>query len=209
MLFKVDAATLLAYSPKGTSDISFKSRTIGGKIKNGDSKILDAAIVHINKASKHLSPFLNTDRILVPAPRSSPLVEGALWPTKSIADKLLTNKLGYDVLPLVQRVKSVPKSSFQKGADSRPSVEMHLDSLRVVPSILPTQEITIIDDILTLGRTTFACWLKLKDAYPDANIKVFTIMRTRGFIPDIPNIVDPMCFKMQYNTKTGKVWIPD
>jgi len=46
-----------------------------------------------NPPHQFLGQYLNSQRVLVPVPRSSPIPAGALWPAKRICDELLANGL--------------------------------------------------------------------------------------------------------------------
>lgn len=210
MRFRYEYATFANYSPRGRQELSERSRILCGQIKNGNrATILNAIPVFKSNNCSVLEPFLNSDRVLVPVPRSSPLVEGALWPTKTISEVLVSEGFGKSINSMVERVLAVKKSSLQTGADNRPSCEDHYNSLRVVPEIITPTKITLIDDVISLGRTTYSCAWRLREAYPECDIKIFAMMRTRGFSPDIENLVEPNVAILHYNSETGKTWMPD
>ncbi|QFS85192.1 hypothetical protein [Roseivivax sp. THAF197b] len=52
-------------------------------------------------------------------------------------------------------------------------------------------KITIVDDVLTMGRTSFTCAELLRAVCPDAEIRIFAMIRTQGLQDDIDQIVDP------------------
>lgn len=210
MLSSIPFATFCNYSPRGGSELSRKSQKICGLIKNGNPQMILKTIPIIKSEDcEALHPFLSDDTTLVPIPRSSLLVENGLWPTKVIADVFVENGLGSEVLPCLVRTTAVAKSSSTSSADQRPSVQTHFDSLTVNANLLAPQKITLIDDVLTLGRTSLACASKLKEAFPDAEIRMFAMMRTRGFIPNIENLVDPQVGNITYNSYSGKTSLPN
>jgi hypothetical protein len=89
MLNSVDYATILQYSPRGTSEISIKSRKLkdaikGGRIENLKNRISEVISENNNK----LKDFLNEGVTLIPIPRSSPIRESDLWPAFEIAKML-------------------------------------------------------------------------------------------------------------------------
>lgn len=141
-------------------------------------------------AAKPLQPFLNAAVTLVPVPRSAPLAEGALWPSRVIAQVLVDHGYGGEVAPLIERISAVRKSSSSPAAE-RPLISEHRDSLVVRRDLISPEQITLVDDVLTMGRTTFACASLLQESFPDAEIRVFAMMRTQGLVPDIDALFDP------------------
>ncbi|WP_024772914.1 hypothetical protein [Aquimarina macrocephali] len=207
MLSSLDFATFSRYSPKGGSKYAQKSRTLRGLLKNGNPVMTQNAF-KIIKGIPELMTYFEGNPILVPVPRSSPIKEGALWPTKVITDELVKLGLGSGVSTCLKRIKSVPKSSFQTGADNRPSVLNHYESLQADFEFLDSNTMILVDDVLTLGRTTMACASRLSEAFPNAEIKVFALMRTRGF-EDVNKLVEPRFGTMTFNKYSGKVQMPD
>jgi hypothetical protein len=207
MFSRLDFATFSIYSPRGRSESAQKSRRVCGLLKNGNPVITQNAF-KIIKGIPELITFFEGNPILVPVPRSSPLKEGALWPTKVIADELVRLGLGGEVSTCLKRIKSVPKSSFQSGADTRPSVQIHYDSLNAEFDFLDSNTMILVDDVLTLGRTSMACASRLSETFPNAEIKIFAVMRTRSR-EDENRLVDPRFGTMNYNNSSGKVQMPD
>jgi len=184
-------ATFANYSPRGTSDMSLRSKRICGKIKAGKVSQIERALPHLEKPEAAvLAPFLNPDVILVPVPRSAPLPDGALWPSKVIADVLSENGYGGEVAPLIERIIAVRKSSSSP-ANERPLVPEHMASMQVNTDMLHPEQITLVDDVLTMGRTTFACASLLAEAMPETEIRIFAMIRTLGLVDEVENVLDP------------------
>jgi len=183
--------TFANYSPRGTSEPSKRSRGTCGAIKAGRINIIESAITHLrDPKSDVLKPFLDSNVTLVPAPRSAPLPEGALWPSRVICDVLHRHSFGADVRPLLTRTTAIPRSSHSPAAE-RPLVHDHMASIAVDRTMFAPDAITLVDDVLTMGRTTFACAERLHKAYPSAAIRIFALIRTQGIQEEIKAIVDP------------------
>ena len=184
-------ATFANYSPRGTSEDSQRSRLICGRIKAGKISQIESALPHLKSPEAEvLSPFLNPEVTLVPVPRSAPLTDGALWPSKVIADVLAAHGYGGDVVPLIERVTAVRKSSSSP-ANERPLVHEHVDSMTVNGDLIHPAQITLVDDVLTKGCTTFACASMLAEAMPDSEIRIFAMIRTQGMVEEIERVLDP------------------
>jgi hypothetical protein len=211
MRYIYDYAYLLNYHSRGTSAIARNSVQFGGALKNAVSDLLNSVSVVIQGRNPYFNEFLSPERNLIPVPRSAPLLSGALWPTKILSETLVQNGLGNNVYPIIKRIRPVPKSSSLNNANDRPSIQTHIDSLTIEPllGVQTNAEInfTIVDDILTLGRTTSACAFKLKEFYPNSDIKIFAVMRTKNLNnDDINTMIEPHKGQLQYNTETGKSW---
>lgn len=191
MLSEYEYGTFANYSPRGTSELSVKSRNTCGAIKAGKLNVLESAIPHLRApGAAVLQPFLNPSVTLVPVPRSAPLPEGALWPSKAICEVLVANGFGGEIGLLLTRTRAVRKSSASPAAE-RPLWPEHFDSIAVDQTLLQPEAITIVDDVLTMGRTSYACAERLRSAFPDVEIRIFAMIRTQGLTPEIDKTVDP------------------
>ena len=183
--------TFANYSPRGSSELSVTSRKTCGAIKRGRVDIIASAIPHLQDPKADiLQPFLGPDVTLVPVPRSAPLPEGALWPAKVICDVLHEHGFGQDVQTYLKRTMAIPRSSNSPAAE-RPLVPVHMESIEAERPFFKPDKITIVDDVLTMGRTSFACAELLRAVCPDAEIRIFAMIRTQGLQDDIKKIVDP------------------
>lgn len=153
---------------------------------------------------EEIMEFFNDRVTLVPVPRSSPLQENALWPSFEIAKALQSHGFGNNIKKYVSRNSAVKKSSMQPGAEERPSVNDHYKSLVIVKDMETPSAITLVDDVLSLGRTLFACALRLWEVYPNAEIRCFTMLRTRSFVADLDKFVDPSFDWISFNESSGK-----
>lgn len=191
MLSSYEYGTFANYSPRGSSDLAVKSRKACGAIKAGKVDVIGSAVPHLQDAKADvLRPFLGPDVTLVPVPRSAPLPEGALWPAKVICDVLHGQGFGQEVQPYLRRTRAVPRSSNSPAAE-RPLVPVHMESIEAERPFFVPDKITIVDDVLTMGRTSFACAELLREVCPNTEIRIFAMIRTQGLQDDIEKIVDP------------------
>ncbi len=73
------------------------------------------------------------------------------------------------------------------------------------PRLFAPQRITLIDDVITRGRTSFAAAWRLHEIYPDADIRVFAIIRTQGLLPEIEALRDPSVGVIRLNATGSDV----
>lgn len=187
-------ATVANYSPRGNSKLSKDSRDSCYRFKNGNAETLKRFAKYLKdqfEKSDVFNDFLGDDVVLVPAPSSSLLVTGGLWPSQLIANELAKVGLAETVMSCLRRAYAIKKSSGSSHGN-RPTVKEQYDSLVVKKrEVFSPTRITIIDDVLTKGRTSFACALRLSEAFPDATIRVFAPIRTQGLSDDIIEFIEP------------------
>lgn len=201
---RFDYFTYFVYSPRGNSENAKKSRGLLGICKNGNSDFSGTLANEIIRNSE--SAFFENS-ILVPVPRSSPTVEGAVFPSGVIAEALIKKNLSNGISTCLKRVNAIPKSSSQYSAETRNTVQTHLDSLAVNPEIILDPNIILIDDVLTLGRTAMASALKLQEVFPEKTIKIFCPFRTRSFEDN--NILVKVEHGQMILSPYNKVILPD
>jgi pyrimidine operon attenuation protein/uracil phosphoribosyltransferase len=203
MLDSVDYATLLQYSPRGKLEKSVTSRKVKDAIKAGRIEKFKHRISQlITEHQELLSPFLGPEITLVPAPRSSITRENDLWPALEVCKLLASLNLGTISTCLIRR-EAIRKSSLNYTADKRPTIAEQFDSM-TVENYVPTANITLIDDVLTLGRTSIAGASRLAEKFPNATIRVFALIRTMGLVDDIDNILNVEVGTITYNPNSGK-----
>jgi hypothetical protein len=190
LLSEVRFASFLVYSPRGLSESSIRSRHIRDRVKNdhaGDIAQIAARIVHDGNPC---APVIGPGVLLVPAPRSSPLVAGALWPARRIAEELVVVGLGDQVIPLVLRAQAVQKSAFATPGN-RPTPQQHLDSFVFDRQLINPERVTVVDDFVTKGATLLAAASLVKHHFPDSEVCAFALIRTMGLQADVEQLVAP------------------
>ncbi len=192
LLSEVSFAALLVYSPRGQSEVSRVSRAgVRDALKRGDESLIQRATQHV-AGNEVLREFIG-DAVLVPCPRSAPLVsERALWPGSLVATALVGAGVGVSVEPWLMRLRPVPKSAFQ-GAGGRPDAETHFETMTVVAPRLhdAPRRIVVVDDFVTKGNTLLGATSRVKEAFPGADVKAFALVRTLGLQPEIERVLDP------------------
>jgi hypothetical protein len=144
--------------------------------------------------------------VLVPVPGSSKARQAPLgpkplhtragsppWAAERLACALRGIGLGAAVWDGLRRVLPVRKSATALNAE-RPTVRQHYDSFAVTrepPNSPRPERIVLVDDVVTKGRTIFAAALRLHEAFPNADIRAFALVRTMGFLPDIRHTLAP------------------
>lgn len=193
-------AAFLQYSPRGTSPTSIQSKDVTLAIKrNGffrGVRVIDFAARRIREEQANyplLSGYFNASVALVPAPRSSPLsAPGALWPALRICQSLKSEGCAGSVLPCLKRIKPITKSATA-GVGKRPDPDTHYESIEVdQPALLtPPEAITVVDDVITRGSTFLAMYRRLREAFPQTEIRCFAIVRTMSGV-EVTQILDPV-----------------
>lgn len=193
-------AAFLQYSPRGNSAISKHSKDVTLAIK-GDSlirghRVIDYAARRIGEERGNypfLSAYFNGSVTFVPAPRSSPLKDPkALWPALRICQSLKAQGCAAAVLPCLKRVKPVTKSATA-GSGQRPDPDTHYESLEVDQQAMlrPPATITLVDDVITRGSTFLAMYQRLAEAFPQAEIRCFAVVRTMSGV-EVDPIMSPV-----------------
>jgi hypothetical protein len=205
LLSEIAYGSLLTYSPRGLSEVSTRSRQVCYHVKNGDPATLQRAtqlLVEHCARGEQLSDFVGPDVTLVPMPRSAPLVAGGLWPSEKISQHLLAAGLVGRIAPALARATAVPKSSHAQPG-GRPGVSLHYESLTAQAMVGMGNNIVIVDDVVTKGSTALAAASRLAQILPQASIKLFALVRTKGLVPEIDRIIEPAVGIIQLFFDTG------
>jgi len=215
LLSEIRFGSYLVYSPSGHSAKSKKSVVVCHAVKNDAAIALESeggrmarVIPHV---IKHLALHVNqgglgelfaTRPVLVPAPRSSLVKPGTLWPPRLICDELVSHGLGTEVQELLQRIKAVPKAAVQSAAE-RPTASQHFDSMRAIPVLHAPASILLVDDVVTSGTMLVASISRLQEVYPQAAISAFALVRTMSGM-EIDALLAPCVGTVHLNKDRGR-----
>jgi hypothetical protein len=186
-------ATCYAYSPKGESEISQRSRQLCGRVKSGSTQYLKSYAATVHQEVHHgsaLQEFFPKHPLLVPVPEFRASGNATVWVAKRLALALKETGLAAEVWTGLKRISSVERSS-SAWMWERPTVQQHYQSFKVTPSTRVATTILLIDDVITKGRTLAAAAIRLQEAFPKADIRAFALIRTMGFVLDIPRLLEP------------------
>lgn len=169
-------------------------KIVGGKPRTSEF----AQIIKENYNKLPFKSFFGSGSYLVPVPKSSLMVQGALWVPDRIALALSLSKLG-TYFPCLEREKPVKKAAFSKPED-RPKVTDHVNSLKINSKLVieKMERIVLIDDVITSGATLIGCALKLKEKFPNIPIFCFAEVRTLSNPSEFKKFEDPCLGKITY-----------
>lgn len=119
--------------------------------------------------------YFGDDTLLVPVPGHAPIREDTVWPARMIVEALESRRLARRWEPMLRRTAHVEKSATL--TDQR-TVGRHLDTIEAAPPIDYGRKIVVVDDVITSGATLFAATQTLADAFPDAAVRAFALIRT-------------------------------
>lgn len=196
-----------AYLPGGRGPVCEEGRLLCARLKSADREWLPrlAAQVWLEAVghARFASAF-GDGVVLIPVPGSAP-TQRADWVGERLAWCLRQVGLAAEVWPVLQRRHEVRKSAFA-AAGERPSVFEHYASFAVErafsggPFALRSLvgeagasglRLTLVDDVITRGRTLMAAAGRLREAFPAAEIRAFAALRTLGREEVLRQVLDP------------------
>ncbi len=206
----VSFASCYVYAPLGDGPLCEAARQMCARLKEADARWLARFAVQVwreNAANGRFVELFGRDVVLVPVPGSRP--GGVPWVGERLARCLQDLGLACAVWPCLRRCYPVRKSAFA-AAGQRPSVREHYASFAVErwpasPDRLAgtrrmscadgashdlralrlrgagsAHRLVLIDDVVTRGRTLLAAAARLREAFPQCEIRAFALMRTLG-----------------------------
>ena len=189
---EVEFASFLVYSPRGTSEVSKRSQRVMRMVKFDPGQFAN----HIPRMKTELSDaiiqkFLLSSTTLVPTPKSAPMKDpSSRWVARELCSAMVGCGLGSNVVPCLSRIRPVQKSATAAPGE-RPSVLEHYDSMLVGANVDAGPFITVVDDVLTRGRTMLAAVARVQQAFPAATVRGFAVIRTMGLVSDIDRVLEP------------------
>lgn len=199
--YSIQFAACYTYSPKGDSEVSQRSRLLCARVKHGSTRWLRSYVASVHQEmmqNRCFGGFFSRGTALVPIPKCSAADRTSFWVARRLAFALKDTGLAEEVWTGLRRVSSVEKSS-SAWMWERPTVQQHYQSLAVIPSATPPTKIVLIDDVITKGRTIVAAAMRLHHAFPKADIRAFTLVRTMGLILDVERLLDPCQGEIRWN----------
>jgi predicted amidophosphoribosyltransferase len=161
-------------------------------LKAGDAQFMHRYALRVRQEVDQVSQlkdyFLPHD-VLVPVPGSAPKA-GGIWVAAELAQALVLAGLGSKSWPGLHRVSAVRKSATA-AQGARPTVALHYDSFGIEQPSFRADSLVLIDDVITKGRTLLAAASRVREAFPDAQIRAFALLRTMGLTSGVPRLLEP------------------
>jgi hypothetical protein len=197
---RVTFASCYVYSPTGAGLASERSRLLCEFLKEGNPHFMLRYAVRVRQQSEgcsRLAGFFLADDVLVPVPRCSPRSRGT-WVAAELSQALVCAGLGSFTWPGLRRICSVRKSATA-ASGARPTVASHYESFEVEKPSFCASGLVLVDDVITRGRTLLAAAARLSEAFPQVPVRSFALLRTRGLIPGVEQLLDPCVGEICWN----------
>jgi len=181
------------------------------RLKSGDAAWLPAYARQVHDLAirySMLSGLFTNEAVLVPVPGSAPSAP-RIWAAERLAFALHGVGLGNSLWAGLERRFAVRKSATALNAD-RPTVRQHYGSFAVSmcsvstgPSFEPVKFV-LVDDVITKGRTILAAAARLHEAFPNADIRAFALIRTMGFVAKIDDPLEPCQGEVRWSAQDAR-----
>jgi predicted amidophosphoribosyltransferase len=193
MILRIEFASCYVYSPGGLGVICERSRLLRALLKQGDAQLMVKYALRVHQQAEEapeLAGFFHDTDLLVPVPGSAPKPAGSLWVAADLAAALVHEGLGLAAWPGLRRIHAVRKSATA-APGRRPTVARHYESFLIERSERAPDSVLLVDDVITKGRTLLAAAARVQEAFPDARIRAFALLRTMGMIPGVKQLLAP------------------
>jgi len=201
--YGIPFAACYAYSPKGFSEVSERSRQLYARVKNGGAKWLKSYVASVHQEVARKRRFcgvFDEHTVLVPVPNNTSPTRTPLWVARRLALALQEAGLAGGVWTGLRRVSYMERTS-SGWMWERPTVQQHYQSFVVIPSAKPPDEIVLVDGVITKGRTLIAAAMRIHEAFPKADVRAFALVRTMGLILNVERLFDPCEGVIRWNGK--------
>jgi hypothetical protein len=185
-------ASCYVYSPAGRSAICERSRLLRTLLKEGDAHFMIRYALRVQQQSgpsARLAGFFQSNDVLVPVPGSSPSARGN-WVAADLAHALVHEGLGAMAWHGLRRVSPVPKSATA-APGGRPTVSRHYESFCMDRPLVQPAGVVVVDDVITKGRTLLAAAARIRETFPEAQVRAFALLRTMGLVARVDQLLDP------------------
>jgi pyrimidine operon attenuation protein/uracil phosphoribosyltransferase len=174
------------------------------RLKLADPRLIRKYVLRVRQqVSEHteLTGYFRPNMVLVPVPGSAPIEAGGTSVSQELARAMTCAGLGREVWIGLVRARRVTRSAFA-AEGARPSVREHYDSfaIREATAFSRTEEIMLIDDVVTKGRTLLAAASRVRETFPLARIRAFAMLRTLGLRPDVVRLLDPCVGEIRWRS---------
>ncbi len=194
----IESGSFLSYTPRGTTKTGLQSKNWMRALK-GDEPISNPPVLTSDFLAREIykrittlpfAHYFQVKPILVPTPNSSLTKPGTLWVPQRLARALVRKDLGKAVEECLVRTKPLKKAATSLAAD-RPTAIRHYESMDVQKVLSDPTEILLVDDVVTRGATLLGAANRLAEAFPNARIRAFAMMRTISNPAEFTGVVDP------------------
>ena len=197
---QLEFAAVLSYTPREGGESGQQSRDVMRALKDGrvigspPRPFLNTIVSFIVNNAATLEPiisFINPRAVLVPVPKSSLWKEGSLWVPDQLASSMVGAGLGGRCARLLDRTSAIPKAAMSISSE-RPTALQHYQTLAVQQDLLPTQEIVLVDDVVTSGAALLGSANRLLESYPGIPIRGFAAIRTISSPSEFQKVTHPV-----------------
>jgi hypothetical protein len=193
MIFRIEFASCYVYSPGGSGEVCERSRLLRTLLKEGAADFMVKYALRVHQQAEEtpvLAGFFHDTDLLMPVPGCAPKTSGSLWVAAELAAALVHEGLGLAAWPGLRRMHAVPKSATA-APGGRPTVARHYESFLIERTERAPDSVLLVDDVITKGRTLLAAAARVQEAFPDARIRAFALLRTMGMIPGVNQLLAP------------------
>jgi hypothetical protein len=185
-------ASCYVYAPRGEGLLSAEGRRLCQRVKASDPRWLPhyaGQVAELCARERRIANLFARDAWLVPVPGYAP---SRTRQSAACQLAMALNELGlaHDVWPGIARSVAVTRSATALLGE-RPTVRQHYESFTIAAAPRPPPRFILVDDVITKGRTLLAAAARLRDAFPDADVRAFAMVRSMGFLTRLGRLLAP------------------